>query len=115
MASTALLTNARTRTCSSPSAAEAAPRLVLSSNQHTGRSLGSPYKGMPYSSAAGQERLRVRLDSDPLKFTPTRIDLADWYSLLVKNSLQWANDGWSGHVVVSGFSVLSFRLPTYGS
>ncbi|EJF63609.1 FAD-binding domain-containing protein [Dichomitus squalens LYAD-421 SS1] len=42
---------------------------------------------------------RFPVQAASLKFTPTGTDLADWYSLLVNNSLQWANDGWGGHIV----------------
>ncbi|PIL27745.1 hypothetical protein GSI_10898 [Ganoderma sinense ZZ0214-1] len=42
---------------------------------------------------------KFALQAAVLRFTPTGSDLADWYSLLVNNSLQWANDGWGGHIV----------------
>ncbi|KAI0751340.1 FAD-binding domain-containing protein [Daedaleopsis nitida] len=35
-----------------------------------------------------------------LKFTPrASTDIGAWYTLTVDNSLQWANDGWGGHIV----------------
>ncbi|RPD55526.1 FAD-binding domain-containing protein [Lentinus tigrinus ALCF2SS1-7] len=35
-----------------------------------------------------------------LRFAPSAsTDLAAWYSLMVENSYQWANDGWGGHIV----------------
>ncbi|RPD55527.1 FAD-binding domain-containing protein [Lentinus tigrinus ALCF2SS1-7] len=35
-----------------------------------------------------------------LSFTASNsTDLAAWYSLLIDNSYQWANDGWGGHIV----------------
>ena len=36
-----------------------------------------------------------------LKFTPkASTDIGAWYTLTVDNSLQWANEGWGGHIVV---------------
>ena len=40
--------------------------------------------------------------------------LADWYSSLVNTWLQWANDVWGGHIVVSDFPALSLKSLTYG-
>ncbi|KAI0707570.1 FAD-binding domain-containing protein [Cerioporus squamosus] len=35
-----------------------------------------------------------------LSFTPSAsTDIAAWYSLMVDNSYQWANEGWGGHIV----------------
>lgn len=47
-----------------------------------------------------------------LRFTPSAsTDLAAWYTLMIENSYQWANDGWGGHIVVSHPpSLLAVRL-----
>ncbi|KAI0777346.1 FAD-binding domain-containing protein [Trametes elegans] len=42
----------------------------------------------------------VTLQAAIIKFTPTASDdLAQWYSLTVNNSYQWANEAWGGHIV----------------
>ena len=40
------------------------------------------------------------VDSAIFRFTPTGTDLADWYSLTVKNAFGWVNEGWGGHITV---------------
>ncbi|KAI0777356.1 FAD-binding domain-containing protein [Trametes elegans] len=43
---------------------------------------------------------QLTLQVSSLKFTPAASDdLAQWFSLMVNNSLQWANEGWGGHIV----------------
>ncbi|KAI0765219.1 FAD-binding domain-containing protein [Fomes fomentarius] len=43
---------------------------------------------------------RFPIQSAVLKFTPqASTDIGAWYTLTVDNSLQWANDGWGGHIV----------------
>ncbi|KAI0711522.1 FAD-binding domain-containing protein [Earliella scabrosa] len=43
---------------------------------------------------------RVPLQAAILRFTPkASTDLGAWYTLTVDHSLQWANEGWGGHIV----------------
>ncbi|KAI0634750.1 FAD-binding domain-containing protein [Trametes polyzona] len=43
---------------------------------------------------------RITLQAAVLKFTPSGLDdLAEWYSLMVNQSYEWAKAGWGGHIV----------------
>ncbi|KAI0646623.1 FAD-binding domain-containing protein [Trametes meyenii] len=43
---------------------------------------------------------QLTIQAAVMKFTPKASDdIAQWYSLLVNNSYQWAKDGWGGHIV----------------